>query len=144
MDSCSLSRYSSICIHTVSVSMVAYPDVSICIHVSPYNAIKPKRRKGRTEPPDDSSKKSTLTNDVVRRNDAQEKENLINGQGNTIEAGKQGRPPDDGLHGQKDTSKYGVLVWSKTTNCIIKNWRKETCVESMHAVLRARDQVPCW
>ena len=38
-----------------------------------------------------------MTGDVARRNDAQEKEDLVNGRGNTVEAGKQGRPPDDGL-----------------------------------------------
>jgi hypothetical protein len=63
------------------------------------DAVKPKKRKVRTEPPDDGSKKSTSINDVVRQIDAQRaREDLADGRGNTVEAGKQGRPPDNSLH----------------------------------------------
>jgi hypothetical protein len=66
------------------------------------NAVKPIQRKERTKLPDDGSIRPTSTNDVVCRNDAQEKENLINRQGKTVEAGKQGRLPDDSLHGPQE------------------------------------------
>jgi hypothetical protein len=63
------------------------------------NAVKPKKRKVRTELPDDSSKRSTSINDVVHQIDAQKTgEDLVNRRGNVVEAGKQGRPPDDGPH----------------------------------------------
>jgi hypothetical protein len=63
------------------------------------DAVKPKKRKVRTEPPDDGSKRSTSINDVVRQIDAQKTgEDLVNRRGNVVEAGKQGRPPDDGPH----------------------------------------------
>jgi hypothetical protein len=40
-----------------------------------------------------------LINDVVRRIDAQKaREDFADGRGNTVEAGKQGRPPDNSLH----------------------------------------------
>jgi hypothetical protein len=63
------------------------------------DVVKPNQRKARKEPPSDGSRVSTSINDVVRRINAQKaREDFADGRGNTVEAGKQGRPPDNGLH----------------------------------------------
>jgi hypothetical protein len=69
------------------------------------DVVKPMQRKVRAKPPDDGSKRSTSSNDVVHRNDARKGEALVNGRGTE----KQGRPPDDGLHATQRSIARGHL-----------------------------------